>query len=108
MRTPSWLPHHMRANPYQQGGTAPMPPSRAALMVAKTNATRAGLPGSGGKRLMSRSLQRLLAVATAASIVMAAGLVFVTVPTDSGDRGSGLAKVKHLGVIFDEHHSIDK
>src|SRR5260370_18790996 len=108
MRTPSWLPHHMRANPYQQGGTAPMPPSRAALMVAKTNATRAGLPGSGGKRLMSRSLQRLLAVATAASILMAAGIVFVTVQADTGDSGSGLAKINHLVVIYEENHSFDK
>src|SRR5260370_5945130 len=107
MRTPSWLPHHMRANPYQQGGTAPMPPSRAALMVAKTNATRAGLPGSGGKRLMSRSLQRLLAVATAASIVTAAGLVFVAVQADTGDSGSGLAKINHLVVIYEENHSFD-
>src|SRR5216684_388287 len=107
MRTASWLPRHIRANPYQQGGTAPMPPSRAALMVAKTNATRAGLPGSGGKRLMSRSLRRILAVATASSIVMAAGLVFVAVQADTGDSGSALAKINHLVVIYEENHSFD-
>ena len=56
---------------------------------------------------MSRSLRHLLAVATAASMVVAPGPVFLAVQADSGDSATALAKINHIVVIYEENHSFD-
>ncbi len=56
---------------------------------------------------MSRSLRHLLAVATAASMVVAPGPVFLAVQADTGDSATALAKINHIVVIYEENHSFD-
>src|SRR5216683_2107514 len=61
----------------------------------------------GGRRHMSRSLQRLLTLATASLMAIAAGPVFVPVQAGTEDDAGGLAKINHLVVIYEENHSFD-
>src|SRR6266851_1885578 len=61
----------------------------------------------GGRRHMSRSLQRLLTLATASLMAIAAEPVFVPVQAGAEDDAGGLAKINHVVVIYEENHSFD-
>src|SRR5712691_1841892 len=61
----------------------------------------------GGKRHMSRPLQRLLTLATASLLAIAAEPVFVPVQAGTEDDAGGLAKINHIVVIYEENHSFD-
>src|SRR6266446_2338669 len=61
----------------------------------------------GGKRHMSRPLQRLLTLATASLLAIAAEPVFVPVQAGTEDDAGGLAKINHVVVIYQENHSFD-
>src|SRR5258708_35072936 len=56
---------------------------------------------------MSRSLRRLLTLATASLTAIAAGPVFVPVQAGTEDSAGGLAKINHVVVIYEENHSFD-
>ena len=56
---------------------------------------------------MSRSLRRLLTLATASLMAIAAEPVFVPVQAGTEDDAGGLAKINHVVVIYEENHSFD-
>jgi len=51
---------------------------------------------------MSRSLKRLLTLATASLMAIAAEPVFVPVQAGTEDDAGGLAKINHVVVIYEE------